>query len=194
MREIIPSTTYARNELRDAPSQLGRARTIEADVGLSGKYGIASTVTLDATVNPDFSQVESDAFQVEVNQRFPIFFSEKRPFFMEGAGIFTLAGQGNDNSLQRAIHTRRIIDPIFGAKVTGRLGALAFGTLSALDQAAGRTILPAGDPEHGKDRLFNIARAQYSLGPEQLRRRRSPWIPSSPAATTASSAPICHGA
>src|SRR5688572_19790991 len=133
-------------------------------MGISAKYGITSTITLEATANPDFSQVESDAFQVEVNQRFPVFFSEKRPFFMEGSGIFTLSGQGNDNSLQRAVHTRRITDPAFGAKVTGSVGRLAFATLTALDQSAGRD-LPAGDPDSGKDRLFNIARGQYSLGP-----------------------------
>ena len=76
------------------------------------KYGITSTVTLDATVNPDFSQVESDAFQVEVNQRFPVFFSEKRPFFMEGLGLFNLAGTGGDSTMRTAVHTRRIIDPL----------------------------------------------------------------------------------
>ena len=162
-RELIPSTTYARTQLRDAPSRWAGADD-DGDVGISGKYGLSSTVTLDATINPDFSQVESDAFQVEVNQRFPTFFSEKRPFFMEGAGIFTLAGQGNDNSLQAAVHTRRIVDPIFGAKVTGTLGRWAFGTLSALDQSPGRN-LPEGHIDTGKDRMFNIARAQYSLGP-----------------------------
>ena len=163
IREIIPSTTYSRTELRDVPSQWGSAHD-QGDVGISGKYGITSTVTLDATVNPDFSQVESDAFQVEVNQRFPTFFSEKRPFFMEGSGFFTLAGQGNDNSLQAAVHTRRIIDPVFGAKLTGSLGRWVFGSLSALDQAPGHN-LPAGDPDTDKDRLFNIGRVQYSLGP-----------------------------
>ncbi len=163
IREVIPSTTYARSEQRQAPSQWGGADN-QGDVGISGKYGITSTVTLDATVNPDFSQVESDAFQVEVNQRFPTFYSEKRPFFMEGSGIFTLAGQGNDNSLQAAVHTRRIIDPVFGAKVTGSLGRWAFGSLSAADQAPGHN-LPEGHPDADKDRLFNIVRAQYSLGP-----------------------------
>ena len=163
IREVIPSTTYARNEQRDAPSQWAGADN-QGDVGLSGKYGITSTVTLDATVNPDFSQVESDAFQVEVNQRFPTFFSEKRPFFMEGSGIFTLAGQGNDNSFQAAVHTRRIVDPVFGAKVTGSLGRWAFGSLSALDQSPGHN-LPEGHPDTDKDRLFNIGRVQYSLGP-----------------------------
>jgi hypothetical protein len=162
-REIIPSSTYVRTQRRDAPSQWASADD-EGDFGISGKYGVSSTVTLDATLNPDFSQVESDAFQVEVNQRFPIFFSEKRPFFMEGAGIFTLAGQGNDNSLQAAVHTRRIVDPVFGAKVTGTLGRWAFGTLSALDQSAGRN-LPEGHIDAGKDKMYNIARAQYSLGP-----------------------------
>jgi hypothetical protein len=163
IRELIPSTTYARSEQRQAPSQWGGADN-QGDVGISGKYGITSTITLDATVNPDFSQVESDAFQVEVNQRFPTFYSEKRPFFMEGSGIFTLAGQGNDNSFQAAVHTRRIIDPVFGAKVTGSLGRWAFGSLTALDQAPGHN-LPEGHPDTDKDRLFNVARAQYSLGP-----------------------------
>jgi hypothetical protein len=162
-REVIPSTTYARNQAREAASRWGRADD-EGDIGVSGKFGITSTMTLDAAVNPDFSQVESDAFQVEVNQRYPVFFSEKRPFFMEGAGIFTLAGQGNDNSLQRAVHTRRIVDPVFGAKLTGSAGRLSYGTLTALDQGPGRN-LPPGDPDTGKDRLVNVLRGQYSLGP-----------------------------
>jgi hypothetical protein len=162
-REVIPSVTYSRNQLRESPSRWGRADD-EGDIGVSAKYGLTPTITLDATLNPDFSQVESDAFQVEVNQRFPIFFSEKRPFFMEGAGIFKLAGQGSDNSLQYAVHTRRIVDPIFGAKVTGNTGRLTFGTLMALDQGPGRN-LPPGDPDTGKDRLFNVLRGQVSLGP-----------------------------
>jgi hypothetical protein len=162
-REAIPSTTYTRNQARAEPAHWAKADD-DGDLGLSAKYGLTPTITLDATINPDFSQVESDAFQVEVNQRFPIFFSEKRPFFMEGAGIFTLAGQGNDNSLQRAVHTRQIVDPVFGAKLTGSAGRMTFGTLTALDQGPGRN-LPPGDPDAGKDRLFNIVRGQYSLGP-----------------------------
>ena len=108
---------YHATEQRDAPSQLVARRTTAAD-RVQRKVGITSTVTLDVTFNPDFSQVESDAFQVEVNQRFPVFFSEKRPFFMEGAGVFTLAGQGRQQ-FAAAVHTRRIVDPVFGAKLTG---------------------------------------------------------------------------
>ncbi len=116
-------------------------------------------------MNPDFSQVESDAFQVEVNQRFPVFFSEKRPFFMEGAGIFNLAGNGQgDASMLYAVHTRRIVDPIVGAKLTGSLGRVAFGTLTAVDEAPGRTEDPL-DPLSGKEKLFQVARAQVALKP-----------------------------
>jgi hypothetical protein len=152
-RELLPSATYGRTTLRDSPTRW-RDPSSRGDVGLSTKIGLTPTITLDATVNPDFSQVESDAFQVEVNQRFPVFFGEKRPFFMEGAGIFALAGAGSgDNTLRTAVHTRRVIDPIFGAKLTGSAGRVTFGTLTALDEA--------GDA----NRLFNIGRAQVSIGP-----------------------------
>src|SRR5207247_1796045 len=101
------------------------------DAGLSGKYGLTSSVTLEGTVNPDFSQVESDAFQVEVNQRFPLFFSEKRPFFMEGLGSFELAGVGGDAVMRTAVHTRRIVDPFWGLKTPGTAGRVPFGALAA---------------------------------------------------------------
>lgn len=165
-RQLIPSTTYSRAQSRDTPSAWAKADG-QGDFGVTTKMGLTPTITLDATVNPDFSQVESDAFQVQVNQRFPVFFSERRPFFMEGAGIFSLAGQGDDNSLQFAVHTRRVVDPIFGAKLTGNVGRVTFATLSAVDQQPGRS-LEDEDPLHpdgGRERVFNIARAQYSLGP-----------------------------
>jgi Domain of unknown function (DUF5916)/Carbohydrate family 9 binding domain-like len=160
-RELIPSLTYSRTYDRATPSRWDRDAT--GDLGMSAKWGLTSTITLDATVNPDFSQVESDAFQVEVNQRYPVFFSEKRPFFMEGAGLFNLAGNGQgDESMLYAVHTRNIVDPIFGAKLTGTAGRVTFGTLTAIDQAPGRTEDEA-DPLHGKDKLFQVARAQIGL-------------------------------
>ena len=161
-RELIPSATFTRNQERATPGEWASADS-DSDFGLSAKWGLSPTVTLDATVNPDFSQVESDAFQVEVNQRFPIFFSEKRPFFMEGAGLFNLAGNAQgDASMLYAVHTRRIVDPIFGAKLTGSAGRVTFGSLTALDQSPGRTEDPL-DPLHGKEKLFEVARAQVSL-------------------------------
>jgi hypothetical protein len=160
-REVIPSATYSRNQDRSTPSAWKTDAT--GDLGISGKWGVTSTMTLDATVNPDFSQVESDAFQVEVNQRYPVFFSEKRPFFMEGAGLFNLAGNGQgDASMLYGVHTRNIVDPIVGAKFTGTAGPVTFGTLTALDQGPGHTE-DETDPLHGKDKLFQIGRAQVAL-------------------------------
>lgn len=164
-RDIIPSVSVSEHQDRLTPNQwspMNQAR----DAGLSAKIGLTTQVAMDATVNPDFSQVESDAFQVDVNQRFPVFYSEKRPFFMEGAGIFALAASGGDNSMQRAVHTRRIIDPIAGVKLTGSSGRFTFGSLTASDQAAGHA-LPDTDPSYGRDRLVNVGRVQYSLRPSE---------------------------
>ncbi len=152
--EVLPSITYAINQTRPAPGSWDPA-VDKAAVGLSVKYGITSNVTLDATINPDFSQVESDAFQVQVNQRFPIFYSEKRPFFMEGMGLFNIAGTGGDGNMRTGVHTRRIIDPFWGSKLTGTASKLTFGLLNASDES------PASSS--GKNKLFNIARVTYAL-------------------------------
>jgi hypothetical protein len=158
--EAIPNFTYSFRQTRATPTDWGDADS-KPDAGLTVKYGITSSVTLDGTIRPDFSQVESDAFQVEVNQRYPIFFSEKRPFFMEGMGTFELAGTGGDGNMRTAVHTRRIIDPLFGMKLTGSLGKFTFATLSASDRAPGQ--LDSSDPHSGERKSFNIARTFYSL-------------------------------
>jgi hypothetical protein len=152
--ELIPSVTYSINQTRDAANRWNNAAG-EGDVGLSAKYGITGSITLDATINPDFSQVESDAFQVQVNQRFPTFFSEKRPFFMEGIGLFNVAGVGGDGNMRAAVHTRRIVDPSWGAKLTGNAGPWTLGLLTSSDDT----------PEDGgRDKLFTIGRLTYGLG------------------------------
>jgi len=162
-RELIPSATFAAGQTRETPSRFGDVDG-DPEAGLSAKLGITSAVTIDATLNPDFSQVESDAFQVEVNQRYPVFFSEKRPFFMEGSDMFSVAGPGGDANMQTAVHTRRIIDPVVGAKVTASTGKFTFGSISASDEAPGRSVDGAVNPYEGKNKVFNIARATYSLG------------------------------
>jgi hypothetical protein len=159
-RELIPSGTFSAQQERSTPNSWRNAQG-DPDFGLSTKMGLTSQVTLDATVNPDFSQVESDAFQVQVNQRFPTYFSEKRPFFMEGAGIFTLAGTLNgDQSLYSGVNTRNIINPIAGAKLTGSAGRTTFATLTAVDQLQDEV-----DPSIDLYKTFNIARAQFQLKP-----------------------------
>ena len=151
--EMIPSATFSGNQGRSDRTQWNSTRA-RGDVGVSVKYGLTSAVTLDATVNPDFSQVESDAFEVEVNQRFPIFFSEKRPFFMEGMGLFNLAGTGGDSTMRTAVHTRKIIDPSAGLKLTGALGRHTFGVLSSADAS----------PQGTRQRGFTVAREVMNFG------------------------------
>ncbi|MFB0519470.1 MAG: DUF5916 domain-containing protein, partial [Acidobacteriota bacterium] len=162
--ELLPSFTYGRNETRENPDSWGEPETFN-DIGMGIKYGITSSVTADLTLNPDFSQVESDAFQAEVNRRYPIFYAEKRPFFMEGVDIldFALIPHGN---MYTAVHTRGIVDPGWGAKLTGTLGKTAFGILAAGDQWPGLALDDEVNPFEGKTAHFTIARGKYSLGGE----------------------------
>ena len=163
--ELLPSVTYGVNQSREERSSKWRAADNDAHFGGSGKLGITSGITLDGTVNPDFSQVESDQFQIAVNQRFPLFFSEKRPFFMEGMGLFNVA---HGDSMRTAVHTRRIVDPIFGAKLTGTAGKTTFGVLSALDDHPG-DIGDRGESFADRNKMFTIGRATYAL-------RRSDYV------------------
>jgi hypothetical protein len=152
--ELLPSATLPLSQSR-ATADHWNAVEGKPDVGLSAKYGLTPNVTLDGTINPDFSQVESDAFQVQVNQRYPIFYAEKRPFFMEGIGLFSVAATGGDFNMRTAVHTRHIVDPAWGAKVTGTSNRLSFGFLHSLDTR----------PESAADdKLFTIGRATYALG------------------------------
>jgi hypothetical protein len=155
--EVIPSVTFSANRTRAVEDLAWQETNTDGDLGASVKYGLTSTVTLDATVNPDFSQVESDAFEVEVNQRFPVFFSEKRPFFMEGLGLFNLAGAGGDSTMRTAVHTRRIIDPSVGVKLTGTAGRQTFALLSSADAA-----VPGG-----RKKAYTIGRAIHNFGQGQ---------------------------
>jgi hypothetical protein len=163
--EALPSVTYGVSQERDDNGGRWREADSDAHVGVSGKVGITSGITLDGTVNPDFSQVESDQFQIAVNQRYPLFFREKRPFFMEGMGLFNVA---HGDTMRTAVHTRRIVDPIFGAKLTGTAGKTTFGVLSAADDHPG-DIGDRGDAFADRNKMFTIARATYAL-------RRSDYI------------------
>jgi hypothetical protein len=109
--------------------------------GVDAKVVIKDALTLDATVNPDFSQVESDEPQVTVNQRYEVFFPEKRPFFMENASFF--------NVPQTLFFSRRIVDPEFGVRLTGKVGRWGIGVLAADDRAPGK-LSPIDSPLYGR--------------------------------------------
>ena len=124
--------------------------------GLGVKYGITPNLTADFTLNPDFSQIESDRPQVETNQRFALFYPEQRPFFLEGQEIFQTA------TPLTLVHTRTISDPLFGSKLTGKVGQSTLGVLVADDQAPG-SLLEEADPRAGTSAQTVIGRARYDL-------------------------------
>ena len=141
--EIIPSVTVSETgkrvnaltlaDLAADPTRLDPGRILNQplkfEVGVTAKYSITPTVTLDLALNPDFAQVEADETVVTANQRFPIFFEEKRPFFLEGIDIFRTPIQ--------AVHTRAIVDPDVAVKLSGKRGRNTFGILLASDNAPG---------------------------------------------------------
>jgi hypothetical protein len=125
--------------------------------GLDAKYATRSGLTFDFTASPDFSQVESDEPQVTINQRYEVFFPEKRPFFTESAGFF--------QTPENLFFSRRIVDPQFGARATGRVSGWTLGLLAIDDRAPGRE-LAFGDPQSGERAPIGVARVQHDLGKE----------------------------
>lgn len=117
--ELLPAFTNARSRETEAgvmaPAQTRR------DLSLTAKLGLTAGMTLDAAVNPDFSQVEADAGQVDVNLRHALYLGEKRPFFLEGMEVFRFAGNTEDAPLYAVVHTRNIVDPVYGLKLSGKL-------------------------------------------------------------------------
>ena len=103
------------------------------DPGLTAKFIPSPAMTIDLAINPDFAQVEADQLVVTANQRFPIFFPEKRPFFLEGIDIFTTP--------ITAVHTRSIVDPDVAVKTTGKIGRTTFGLIAASDNGPGNLSL-----------------------------------------------------
>jgi hypothetical protein len=126
------------------------------EAGINLKYGITSNLTFDFTYNPDFSQIESDRQQIEVNQRFPVQYPELRPFFLEGRDIYQVASPGGAT----IIHTRTIVDPRYGAKLSGKLGQTSLSVLLADDEAPGQ-VADSSDPAFGKTAQTMLGRARY---------------------------------
>ena len=140
---------------------------VKQDIGVTVKYTITPNITLDATYNPDFAEIEADAPVITANQRFPIFFEEKRPFFLEGVEIF--------QSPLRVFHSRSIVDPDGAAKLTGKINKTSFGFLVATDNAPGNYgeddlndihRLPSIQEFIDKNALFGILRLKQDIGKE----------------------------
>jgi len=118
--EVLPAITYINNTIEQGGE---RVNSDNFEPSLTAKVGITSDLVLDATLNPDFSQVESDAQQVEVNQRFAINYPERRPFFLEGSQNFNFAATSMFSPVRQVVNTRTIVSPRAATKVTGKIGS-----------------------------------------------------------------------
>jgi hypothetical protein len=158
--ELIPAFVTShfgrRVDTRSASGEVSR-RFVDDPVSwapsLTARLNLNSRLVVDATVNPDFAQVEADDLVVTANQRFPIFFEEKRPFFLEGTDLLK-------TSLQ-LVDTRRVVEPDFAAKVTGKAASTAFALLVASDAAPGEQAEGALAGENARSA---VARARRDVG------------------------------
>lgn len=158
--EVTPTLTGTQTDARESfPRGPLESGSFDLDGGVSTRWGITPNATLNATINPDFSQVEADAAQLNVNERFALFFPEKRPFFLEGSDYFSTP--------LRTVFTRTIADPSAGLKLTGKEGSNVFGVLLAQDEI--NNLLFPGFQSSGfasiKDDVSNgIARYRRDIG------------------------------
>jgi hypothetical protein len=150
--ELDPTVTFARTDERDPfPSGKMVAGDPKPQAGLSARWSITPNIVFSGTANPDFYQVEADAAQLSVNQRFELFFPEKRPFFLEGADIFATPFN--------LFFSRTIADPNWGVKLTGKQGRNTFGALVAQDDVTGIVIPGFDDSESANLDQRNISTA-----------------------------------
>jgi hypothetical protein len=128
--------------------------SLAGQVGMDGKFILRNNFVLDVTANPDFSQVETDDPQITENQRFAVYFPEKRPFFQENADFFRTPID--------LFFTRNIEDPSGGIRLTGKAGGYSLGILSSDDRAPGLGVVP-DDPLAGSRAYFTIARVKKDI-------------------------------
>lgn len=158
--EILPAFTGSQAGALAAPSDPASGffnQRVQVEPSVNVKYGITSDLTADLTLNPDFSQIEADAAQVDVNSTFALFFPERRPFFQEGSDLF--------RTPFNAVYTRSINDPIVANKLTGRFGATSVAYIGARDNTS-PVLLPFEESSSlasaGKS-VSNILRVQHNF-------------------------------
>jgi len=132
--EIVPTITGSKTDSTDDPGVVPlQSGDSDAEAGVSIRWGITPDMTANLAINPDFSQVEADVAQLDVNNQFALFFPETRPFFLEGADYFSTPLD--------AVFTRTVADPDVGAKLTGKRGDNTYGVFVAQD-AVTNLLLP----------------------------------------------------
>ena len=144
----------------DAPGSALENEPLDAELGLDTKWTPNADSAVDLTLNPDFSQVESDVAQIASNERFALFFPEKRPFFLEGIELLSTPIQ--------AVYTRTITAPRWGARATGKFGSTAYTALVTDDRGGGSVVVPGSNSSELADQDFSslvaVGRVRHDLG------------------------------
>ena len=157
--EILPAATYSQKYRLDAGQLVSDER--KGEISITAKYGLTSDLILDGTYNPDFSQVEADAGQVDVNLRYALFYPEKRPFFLEGSEIYNVAATQMSaiDPVVSVLHTRMMVNPLVGGKLSGKIDPkTTIASLYVLDEIPSDERAVSGDYAH-----FPILRYKRSL-------------------------------
>ena len=131
--EVVPTLTMTDVQVRDSRGGEWHGDGLQVEPGVDVSWAPSPDLTLNATLNPDFSQVESDQAQLDLSSNFALYFPEKRPFFMEGADYFSTPFD--------VLYTRQVADPDYGLRVTGRTGSGAYGAFVARDSVT-QLLLP----------------------------------------------------
>ncbi len=159
--ELLPSLVASHSTVLEDPDDPDSGlddSEFDADAGLTARYAHPSGITLEGAINPDFSQVESDVAQIDVNSTFALFFDERRPFFQEGSELF--------ESYFSLVYTRQINDPVVAAKAVGRLGRTSFAYIGAYDKTS-PVLLPFQQRSFvgtADESFSNIARVRRTYG------------------------------
>ena len=125
--EVIPTLTSTAIQTRDPAAGNWNSQAVDPDAGVDVRWGITQDIYLNATLNPDFSQVEADRAQLDINNTFSLFFPERRTFFLDGADYF--------DTFEDLVYTRNIANPDYGIKLTGKTGRHTYGLLTANDES-----------------------------------------------------------
>jgi hypothetical protein len=158
---VAPFVTAQRSDV--ASNGLGEPLVngnLDSEAGVDLKWSPLADLAIDATFNPDFSQVEADAAQIGANERFALFYPEKRSFFLESIDLFSTPLQ--------AVYTRSITAPAGGVRTTGRVGRTSFTALATRDKGDGLVILPGAEGSGAALQDFEsdvgVFRARHDLG------------------------------
>jgi hypothetical protein len=145
---------------REGPGTPFDNEPVSGDGGLDVKWTPSASTALDATINPDFSQIESDVGQIAINKQFAILYPEKRPFFLEGVDLF--------NTPIQAVYTRTITSPRWGGRVTGKVDSTAYTLLVTQDRGGGSVVIPgptsSGFAPQDFSSIVAIGRARQDFG------------------------------